>query len=94
MKDYCVRAAEQSVERARENRDVIAEIGGKQQLAEVLVNVDHYEGALEQLQWLLGHPSGAFVPPLRVNPLWDPLRSNPRFQARLEKHENRVRGET
>jgi hypothetical protein len=44
--------------------------------------LDEIERLLEDGSWMLS------VHTLRLDPRWDPLRSNPRFQALLEKYEN------
>ena len=40
---------------------------------------DH-DGALELIEQLLSIPSELTVATLRINPIWDPLREDPRFQ--------------
>jgi tetratricopeptide (TPR) repeat protein len=50
--------------------------------------VEEYEPALEHLEAFAAMPSENSVAMLRFNPIWDPLRSHPRFQALLEKYEN------
>ena len=42
--------------------------------------------AIEVLDGLLSRPSGVTVPLLKLNPAWDALRNDPRFQALLNKH--------
>jgi len=60
-------------------------------LARIYVVVGEYEEAINQLEYLLSIPSSEFlwqvvsIPLLRLDPLWDPLRENPRFQSLLEK---------
>jgi hypothetical protein len=34
----------------------------------------------------LGRPSNVTVPILKLSPVWDPLRNDPKFQAMLEKY--------
>jgi hypothetical protein len=86
-KGKAVAGARQLLERTRQNKDVFEEASGIRQLAEVYVLVGENDAALEQLEWLLSHPSDLSVPLLRADPLYDPLRSDPRFQALLAKYE-------
>ena len=60
-------------------------------LARIYVVVGEYEEAINRLEYLISIPSCEFlwqvvsIPLLRLDPLWDPLRENPRFQSLLEK---------
>ncbi|UCC83921.1 MAG: tetratricopeptide repeat protein, partial [Gemmatimonadota bacterium] len=56
-------------------------------LAEVYVRVGEYDAAIEQLELLLSIPSPLSANLLRVDPLWDPLRDDPRFQKLLEDYQ-------
>jgi TolB-like protein/Flp pilus assembly protein TadD len=53
--------------------------------AQILAQAGDPEGALNEIERLLAGPSFLSVYTLRLDPLWDPLRSNPRFQALLSK---------
>jgi TolB-like protein/tetratricopeptide (TPR) repeat protein len=56
-------------------------------LAHIYTILGENEAALERLEHLLSNPSYISPPFLRMDPRWDPLRDDPRFQALLEKYE-------
>ncbi|MBA2431093.1 MAG: tetratricopeptide repeat protein [Chthoniobacterales bacterium] len=61
--------------------------------AVVEAQVGEHERAIERIERLLRTPYGAFplsVAKLRMDPIWDPLRSHPRFQAVVEGPEPRT----
>ena len=57
-------------------------------LARIYAMVGEYDAAIDRLESLLSVPSLTAVPWLRIDPIWDPLRDNARFQALLAKYEN------
>ena len=54
-------------------------------LAIIYASVGEQNAAIDQIEYLLSIPSGLSVPLLRIDPRWDPLRKNPRFQKLLER---------
>jgi len=54
--------------------------------AEIHALVGDADGAIGLLDGLLQRPSTVNVPVLKVDPLWDPLRNDPRFQALIDKY--------
>ncbi len=82
-----VRAANANLENARHVRDVLAETNAIQVLATVYIVVGEYDAALNQLAWLMSHPSWLSAGLLKADPLYDPLRSHPSFQALLAKYD-------
>jgi len=56
-------------------------------LAHIFTILGDNEAALERLEYLLSNPSWISSPFLRMDPRWDPLRGDPRFQALLEKYD-------
>jgi serine/threonine-protein kinase len=55
-------------------------------VAEVYAILGENDRAIEVLERLLSRPSGVTAQVLKINPIWDPLRSDPRFQALLSKY--------
>jgi serine/threonine-protein kinase len=47
--------------------------------------VGEKERAIGQLEYLMSIPSWVTVAKLRIDPIWDPVRDHPRFQALLEQ---------
>jgi serine/threonine protein kinase/Flp pilus assembly protein TadD len=50
-------------------------------LAGIYAAVGEPELAIDRLEFLLERPTSVSVPWLRVDPLWDPIREHPQFQA-------------
>jgi TolB-like protein/Flp pilus assembly protein TadD len=55
-------------------------------LAQIYTWVGEHAEAIRLLDHLLEVPSGVTVPLLKVDPAWDPLRKDPRFQALIDKY--------
>ena len=54
----------------------------------ILVALGETDAAFAELEQLLARPSHLTVHELRVSPVWDPIRRDPRFQALLVKYAN------
>ena len=57
------------------------------ELAKIYTRVGEADKALDLIDKLLSMPCELSVGLLRLDPVWDPLRDNPRFQALLEKYD-------
>jgi serine/threonine-protein kinase len=57
-----------------------------QKLAEIYMVGGEHDQALPIVDGLLSRPSNLTVATLKLNPLWDPVRQDPRFIAILQKH--------
>jgi len=53
-------------------------------LAQIQARFGEYDAAIAALPHLLGVPAGITVANLKLDPLWDPLRKDPRFQKLCE----------
>jgi TolB-like protein/Tfp pilus assembly protein PilF len=85
-KDAALAAAQRATELRPESKDAF---GGPEiafGVAEVHTILGDNDRAIEILDGLLSRPSAVTVEGLKVNPIWDPLRSDPRFQALLDKY--------
>jgi len=54
--------------------------------ARVLAQAGEADAALDEIERLLAQPSWLSVHTLRLDPLWDPIRNHPRFQALLRRY--------
>ncbi len=56
------------------------------ELAEIYTMVGEYDAALDEIEYVLSIPSWWSVQDLGLDPIWDPLREHPRYEALLEKY--------
>jgi len=55
-------------------------------LAQIYAWTGEFDEAFRLLDHLLVVPNGLTVPMLKLDPTWDPLRKDPRFQALIDKY--------
>jgi serine/threonine-protein kinase len=79
-KAEAIREAKRAVELLPVSKDAYAGTIPRLRLAVVYTMVGEDEAALDQIEYLLSIPSYMTVWNLRLDPTWDPLRDNPRFQ--------------
>ena len=82
-----VREGERGLALMPPTRDAFRGVFRVEDLARICAMVGNQEAAIEQLDYLLSHPSWISVPLLRLDPRWDPVRKNPKFEALLAKYE-------
>ena len=66
-------------------RDAVGGVELVERFARIYVLAGDHEHALDELAFLLEIPSPVTVAVLRLDPVWDPLRDDARFQALLER---------
>jgi TolB-like protein/class 3 adenylate cyclase/Tfp pilus assembly protein PilF len=67
------------------DNDALAKPFAETSLAIVQAQTGDIDSAIEALPHLLEMPNGETVGDLQINPLWDPLRKDPRFQKLIEE---------
>jgi TolB-like protein/Tfp pilus assembly protein PilF len=85
-KEAAIAAAKRGTELLPESLDAFDGPVASQTLAEVYATVGDFGPAITILDGLLSRPSHASVAQLKVLPLWDPIRNDPRFIELLRKH--------
>jgi TolB-like protein/Tfp pilus assembly protein PilF len=85
-KDAALAEAQQAAELLPESKDALGGPEVMEGVAQVYAILGEKDRAIEVLNGLLSRPSAMTVEILKVNPIWDPLRNDPGFQALLSKY--------
>ena len=85
-KDAALNEARRATEILPETKDAFGGPEITAGVAEVCGIVGENDRAIELLDGLLGRPSALTVQILKLSPAWDSLRSDPRFQALIDKY--------
>jgi len=85
-KDAALSEAQRATELRPESKDAFNGPDITEGVAQVHAILGDNGRAIEILEGLLSRPSAVTVEGLKVNPIWDPLRNDPQFQALLNKH--------
>jgi len=85
-RDVALTEARRATEILPESKDAFGGPEITEGAAEVCAIVGENARAIELLDGLLGWPSPVTVPLLKLSPMWDPLRKDPRFQALIDKY--------
>ena len=89
-KDPALAEARRASELQPESKDALEGPEITEGVAQVYAILGDNDRAIEILDGLLNRPSFVTVPSLRVNPIWDPLRNDPRFQALIDRHDTKA----
>jgi serine/threonine-protein kinase len=85
-KDSAMAEAQRARELQPESNDAFEGPAITEGVAQVCAILGDKDRAIEILDGLLSRPSYVTVQDLRVNPIWDPLRNDPRFQELVERY--------
>jgi TolB-like protein/Flp pilus assembly protein TadD len=75
-----------AVELLPESQDAFDGPQSTNALAQIYAWVGQHDEAFRLLDHLLQIPNGITIPLLKLDPVWDPLRKDPRFQALIDKY--------
>jgi serine/threonine-protein kinase len=85
-KEDAINEGKKAVELLPESQDAFDGPQATAALAEIYAWVGEGDEAVRLLDHLLTVPSGLTVQTLKIDPVWDPLRNDPRFQALIDKY--------
>jgi hypothetical protein len=85
-KEDAINEGKKAVELLPESEDAFAGPQATAALAEIYAWVGERDEAFHLLDHLLTVANGLTVPTLKLDPAWDPLRNDPRFQALIDKY--------
>jgi len=86
QKQEAIAEGKRAVELLPESQDAFDGPQGTAALAQIYVWTGEFDEAFRLLDHLLVVPNGLTVPILKLDPAWDPLRKDPRFQALIDKY--------
>jgi TolB-like protein/Tfp pilus assembly protein PilF len=89
-KDAALAEARRATELLPESKDAFGGPEISAGVAEVHAILGDNGRAIEILDGLLNRPSAVTVEGLKINPVWDPIRKDPRFQALIDKYGAKV----
>jgi TolB-like protein/Flp pilus assembly protein TadD len=85
-KQEAIAEGKRAVELQPESRDAFDGPRITAALAQIYALTGESDEALRLIDHLLGIPNGLTVPMLKLDPIWDPLRNDPRFQSLIDKY--------
>jgi len=85
-KDAAIKEGKTAVELRPESQDAFDGPKITTSLAEIYALTGETDEAFRLIDHLLSIPNGLTIPVLKLDPVWDPLREDPRFQAMIDKY--------
>jgi tetratricopeptide (TPR) repeat protein len=87
QKETAIAEGKRAVELLPESQDAFDGPNTTLGLAKIYTWIGQPSQAFQLLEHSLNSPNGVTVPSLKLDPIWDPLRSDPRFQALIGRHD-------
>ena len=84
--EEAINEGKRAVELLPESQDAFDGPQGTAALAQIYASTGEFDEAFRLLDHLLNVPNGLTVTMLKLDPVWDPLRKDPRFQALIDKY--------
>jgi len=86
QKEEAINEGKRAVELLPESQDAFDGPQSTAAIAQIYAWTGEFQEAFRLLDHLLDVPNGLTVPMLKLEPIWDPLRNDPRFQALIDKY--------
>src|SRR5256884_1805284 len=86
QKEEAISEGRRAVELLPESQDAFDGPQAAASLAQIYAWTGEFDEAFRLLDHLLVVPNGLTVPMLKLEPMWDPLRKDPRYQALIDKY--------
>src|SRR5256712_4132886 len=86
QKEEAINEGKRAVELLPESQDAFDGPRATAALAQIYAWTGEFDEAFRLLDHLLDVPNGLTVTLLKLDPIWDPLRKDPRFQALIDKY--------
>ncbi|HLC12908.1 MAG TPA: tetratricopeptide repeat protein, partial [Chthoniobacterales bacterium] len=86
QKQEAIAEGKRAVELLPESQDALDGPHATANLAEIYACTGEFDEAFRLLDHLFAVPSNLTVPMLKLDPAWDPLRQDPRYQALIDKY--------
>ncbi len=86
QKEEAINEGKRAVELLPESQDAFDGPQATAALAQIYAWTGKFDEAFRLLDHLLDVPNGLTVPMFKLEPMWDPLRKDPRFQALIDKY--------
>jgi TolB-like protein/Flp pilus assembly protein TadD len=86
QKQEAIAEGKRAVELLPESQDALDGPHATANLAQIYAWTGEFDEAFRLLDHLFAVPSNLTVPILKLDPAWDPLRQDPRFQALIDKY--------